>query len=79
MIVKTNTIRAIILIIAMTISTIAISHEEENVIFVEKKVAALISIQTMNNGRQKNFEYKTENSAEIKANTIYFWLIIKEI
>ena len=47
--------------------------------FVAKKVVALISIQTMSNERQKNFGDKTENSAEIKANTMHFWLIMKGI
>ena len=79
MIVETNIIRATILIITMRITIIAISHGEENVIFVEKKVVVLISIQTISNGKQKNFGDETENSAKIKANTMHFWLIIKEI
>ena len=76
---ETNTTKAIILIIAITITTIAVSHREKSVMFIEKKVIALISIQTMSNGRQKNFKDKTDNSAEIKANTMQFWLIMKEI
>ncbi len=56
-----------------------VNHGEESVMFVEKKVVALISIQTISNGRQKNFGDATENSAEIKANITHFWLIIKGI
>ena len=33
----------------------------------------------MSNERQKNFEVKIENFAEIKANAMYFWLMIKKI
>ena len=43
-IVETNTIKAIILIIAMIITIIAISHKEKSIIFVEKKVVVLIKI-----------------------------------
>ena len=57
----------------------AVNHGEESVMFVIKKVVALTNIQMMSNGRQKNFEDKTENSAEIKANTTLFWPIIKGI
>lgn len=47
--------------------------------FVAKKIVALISIQTMSNERQKKFRDETENSAEVKVNTMHFWLIIKRI
>lgn len=47
--------------------------------FMDKKFVALISIQIMKNGKQKNFGDKTKNSVKIKANTIHFWLIMKEI
>ena len=57
----------------------AANYGEKSVMFVAKKIIALISIQTMNNKRQKNFEDKTENIVEIKANTMHFWLIIKGI
>ena len=33
----------------------------------------------MSNERHKNFGDKIKNSAEIKVNTMYFWLIIKGI
>ena len=79
MIVKINTIRATILTITTTTTIIAVSHREENIIFVVKKVVTLANIQMMSNGRQKNFEDETENSAEIKANTTLFWPIMKEI
>ena len=39
----------------------AVSHGEESVMFVAKKVVALISIQTMSNRRQKNFGDETKN------------------
>ncbi len=79
MIVEINTTRATILTIATTTTTMAVNHGEESVMFVAKKVIALISIQTMSNKRQKNFGDETENSAEIKANTTHFWLIMKRI
>ena len=50
----------------------AISHGKKSVMFVAKKVVALISIQTMSNKRQKNFEDETKNFVEIKANTTNF-------
>ena len=56
-----------------------ISHGEENVMSVAKKVIALIDIQTMNNGKQKNFGDKTKNSVEVKANRTYFSRIMKGI
>lgn len=40
--------------------------------FIIKKIVALIGIQTMSNGRQKNFGYKTDNVVEIRANTTHF-------
>ena len=49
-----------------------VSHEKKNVMFVAKKIVALIDIQTINNGKQKNFRDKIENSVEIKANITYF-------
>ncbi len=63
----------------MTTTTMAISHGEKIVIFMEKRVVVLVSIQTMTNGRQKKFRDKTENFAGIKVNTTYFWLIMKGI
>ena len=63
----------------MTITKIVLSYKEKNVMFVEKKVVTLINIQIINNKRQKNFENKIENSTEIKANIMHFWLIIKRI
>lgn len=47
--------------------------------FIKKKVLILISIQTINNKKQKNFGNKIENFAKIKVNIIHFQLIIKEI
>lgn len=51
MIVEINITRVTILIITMTINTIAISYGEESIIFVVKKVVTLISIQIINNRR----------------------------
>ncbi len=79
MIAETNTTRTTILTIVMTTITIVVSHGNKSVMFVKKNIFALINIQTMSNGRQKNFEDETENFAEIRANTTYFWLIIKGI
>lgn len=50
----------------------AVNHEKESIIFMAKKIIALIDIQIMNNREQKKFEDKTENFAEIKANTMHF-------
>ena len=77
MITEINTIRATILTIATT--TIVVSHGEESVIFVVKKVVTLANILIIINGKQKNFKDEIENSAEIKANTTFFWPIIKGI
>lgn len=74
-----NTTRATIFTIATITITMAVNHKEESVIFAAKKVVPLINIQTISNGRQKNFENKTENFVEIKANTTHFWLIMKGI
>lgn len=74
-----NTIRTIILTIAIITTIMAVIHKEKNIIFVAKKVIILISIQIMNNKKQKNFRDKIEHFIKIKANTIHFWLIIKEI
>ena len=71
-IVEINTIKTTILTIATTTTTMVVSHGEESVIFVVKKVVALANIQIMSNGRQKNFGDETENSAEIKANITLF-------
>ena len=79
MIAVINKTRGTIFTIATITTTIAISHGKESVMFVAKKVAALISIETMSNGRQKNFGDKTENFVEIKVNTTHFWLIMKGI
>lgn len=79
MIMEANIIRVIILTITITATIMAINHGEKSVIFVNKKVIALIIIQTMSYRRQKNFENKTENFVEIKANIIYFCLIMKAI
>ena len=70
MIAEINGIRATIFII--TSIKIAISHGEKSVMFVVKKVVALVNIQMIRNGRQKNFGDKTKNSMEIKANTSLF-------
>ena len=78
-IVKINIIRAIILTITTTKITMAISHGKESVMFVVKKVVALINIQIISNRRQKNFGDKIENSAKIKPNITLFWPIIKRI
>lgn len=67
-----NITRATILTIALIIIIIVVSHKKKSVIFVAKKVVTLISIQTINNGKQNNFEEKTENFIEIKANITYF-------
>lgn len=72
MITEINIIRATILTIATIITTIVLSYREKSVIFGEKKVVALISIQIMSNGRQKNFGNKIENSLEIKENITHF-------
>ena len=63
----------------MTTTIMAVSHGKKSVMFVEKKVVALMSILKKKNRKQKNFRNKTKNFAEIKANTTHFWLIIKEI
>lgn len=55
------------------------NHGKNSIIFVANKVVAQTSILIINNRRQKNFEDKTENSAEIKVNTTHFLLIIKGI
>lgn len=47
---------------------IAISYKKENVMFVAKKIIALISIQKMSNRKQKSFRGKTKNLTEIKPN-----------
>lgn len=78
-IVKINTIKAIIVTITTITTTMVVSYGKESVIFVIKKIIALANIQIMSNGRQKNFENKTENFAKIKANTMHFWPIIKKI
>lgn len=72
-------IRVTILIIIIIITIIAVSHKEESIIFVAKKVVALIKIQTIKNRRQKNFKDKTKNFVKIRANKMHFWLIIIEI
>lgn len=74
-----NKTKATILIIATIKTTIAASHGKKRVIFLAKKIVTLISIQTMSKKRQKKFENKTKNFVEIKANTIHFWQIMKEI
>lgn len=79
MITVINTIRATILTIITITTTMATSHGKKSVKFVAKKAIALISIQTMSNEKQKNFGDKIKNFEEIKANTIFFWLIIKVI
>lgn len=66
-----NIIKTTILTIAIT-TIIAISYKKKSVIFVAKKVVALIGIQKMSNKRQKNFEDKTGNFGLIKANTTHF-------
>ena len=68
---ETNITRVIILTIA-TITTMVVNHGEESVIFVGKKFVALVSIQIISNGKEKNSRDEIENFVEIKANTIYF-------
>lgn len=67
-----NIKKGTLFIITIIITIIAISHKEKSVIFVIKKVVALISIQIISNGISKNFGIKTENFLEIKTNTIHF-------
>lgn len=74
-----NTTRAIILTITTIITAIVVRYEEKSVRFMAKKIVTLISLQTINNRKQKNFEDKIENFVKIRVNTIHFWLIIKEI
>lgn len=74
-----NTTKTTILTIAIITTIMAVSHGEESVIFLIKKVVALVSIQMMNNGKLKNFGDETKNSVEIKINITHFWLIMKEI
>lgn len=78
MIVVINKTIAIKFTISIT-TTIAINHWKKSVVFVPKKVVALINIQKMRNGKQKNFEDKTENFAKIKVNIKYNWPSIKGI
>lgn len=79
MIAVINRTKVTILIIVTIIITIAVNYKKEGVMFVAKKIIALINIQTMSNRRQKNFGDKTENFIEIKVNIIHFWLIMKGI
>lgn len=79
MIAVINTTRATMLIITTITIIMGVSYKEKSVMFMVKKIVALINIQTMSNERQKNFGDKTENFVEIKANTTHFWLIMKEI
>lgn len=72
MIVKINRVRVTILKIAKIITTTAVNHGEKSVIFVAKKIIALISIQPIRNKKQKNFKDKTKNFVKIKVNTIHF-------
>lgn len=72
MIAETNTIRVTILIIATITTIIVINHGEKSVIFLTRKIFALINISMMSNRRQKNFRDKTENSAKINANIMHF-------
>lgn len=74
-----NTIRTIILTIAITITTMVISYGKKNIIFVAKKVVVLTSIKRMSSRKQQKFCYKTKNSIKIKANLTHFQLIMKEI
>ena len=74
-----NITRARILTIDTITTTMAVSDGDESVMFMAKRVVLLISIQTMSNGRQKDFGDKTENFVEIRASTTHFWLIIKGI
>ena len=74
-----NIIRAIILTIAIIVIIMAISSREKSLIFVEKKIVAIINIKIISNRSQKNFRDEAKNIVEIKANTIHFWLIIKGI
>lgn len=76
---KINIIKAIIFTIIIITIMIAVSHGKKSVTFVVKKVITLINILIISNGKQKNFEDKIKNPAEIKANIRHFWLIIKGI
>lgn len=79
MIAVINIKREIIFIIVIITTSMAIKHRKKSIMFVAKKVVTLIDIQTINNEKQKHFGDKTMNSVEIKPNTIYFKLIMKEI
>lgn len=59
MIVEIYITRATIIIIVITTSIMAVNHGEKNVMFVAKKVVALINIKTMSNKKQKTFETKS--------------------
>lgn len=67
-----NITKTILFTIAIIVIIIAVSYIKKSIIFVIKKVIALISIQTMSNKRQKNFRDKTENFVEIRANITHF-------
>ena len=60
-------------------TTISIDHGKWNIMFVIKIIVALISSQNMSNRKHSKFGGKTENFAEIKANTMHFLLIINNI
>ena len=53
-----NITKGIILIMAIIKTTMGVSYGEESVIFVVKKVIALIDIQMMNNRKQRTLETK---------------------
>lgn len=72
MTIEINITKVVIFIIITIITKMAVSYEEESVIFMAKKLITLASIQMMSNRREKNFEGKTENFMEIKVNIIYF-------
>lgn len=57
----------------------AIIHKKENIMFVIKKIVALISISIMSNRKQKNSGDKIKNFVEINLNTTHFSMIMKGI
>lgn len=71
-----NITRATILTITIIRTTITINHKEKSVMFIIKKVIALINIQTISNKRQKNLKGKTKSFVKIKADKMHFWLIM---
>lgn len=69
---RLNITRVVILTIAIITISLTINHGKKSVMFVAKNFVTLARIQMMNNRRQKKSGDKTENSVEIKTNTIHF-------